>query len=49
MAKREPGLTAGLQGAQSPAAWHDAAELTHASSEGKRGSGPGERKHRGTL
>lgn len=37
-AKREPGLTAGLQGVPSSAAQRDAAELTHAGSTGKRGS-----------
>lgn len=38
VAKREPGLTAGLQGVLSSAARRDAAELTHASSAGKQGS-----------
>lgn len=38
MAEREPGLTAGLQGVPSSAARYEAAELTHASSTGKRGS-----------
>lgn len=37
MAKGEPGLTTGLQGAWSSATQCDAAELTHSSRAGKRG------------